>query len=584
VRAPGPITFAKGRLTGSGVGMTYDQEDDVVSLLEQAHVRSADESGNVQMEFTAGSALLNRLEDYLSLEGRMHALRDEQIFEADRATARLTADEEAITFIELRGNARVMGGSGTLEAMSARDIDLDYTDDGETLERVLLNGGAALAMKGQDGGTGRRMMGETLDLTLAPDGDVTRAAGREKVRLDLPASDGVPARSVTARLLDAEGEPGRGLTSARFSENVEFREEGQRDAPSRVARSRNLRTTLDNDAIESAIFTGSVKFAEEGLQASGAEARYEPNADRLRIAGTDAGGPPTVTDTQITIEAQTSIDVTLAARRMSAAGMVKTTLRSGSAPAAGGRGAGRTSASRLPGLLENTAPANVWAETLEYEGDAGKAVYKGDAGLWQGETAIRAETITIDQKNGDLAALGAARSTLVFENGVSTGRAAEIRYDDAKRVISYISDIPAAPATTRGRGAALPNPPLITPVPTAGQALLSGPQGDLRADRIEVMLARNGNRLERLEAFTNVSARVDTRVATGARLTYYAEDERYVLVGASPVPVRVIDGCRDTSGKTLTFFKTADRIIVDGNEEIRTQTKSGGPCPAPPAR
>ena len=31
-------------------------------------------------------------------------------------------------------------------------------------------------------------------------------------------------------------------------------------------------------------------------------------------------------------------------------------------------------------------------------------------------------------------------------------------------------------------------------------------------------------------------------------------------------------------GKTLTFFKAADRIIVDGNEEIRTQTKSGGPC------
>jgi hypothetical protein len=33
----------------------------------------------------------------------------------------------------------------------------------------------------------------------------------------------------------------------------------------------------------------------------------------------------------------------------------------------------------------------------------------------------------------------------------------------------------------------------------------------------------------------------------------------------------------------LTFFKAADRIIVDGNEEIRTQTKTGGPCAAPSA-
>ena len=48
-------------MTGSGVGMTYDQKHDVVSLLEQAHVQSADESGATQMEFTAGSATLTRL-------------------------------------------------------------------------------------------------------------------------------------------------------------------------------------------------------------------------------------------------------------------------------------------------------------------------------------------------------------------------------------------------------------------------------------------------------------------------------------------------------------------------------------------
>jgi hypothetical protein len=35
----------------------------------------------------------------------------------------------------------------------------------------------------------------------------------------------------------------------------------------------------------------------------------------------------------------------------------------------------------------------------------------------------------------------------------------------------------------------------------------------------------------------------------------------------------------------LTFFKSTDRIIVDGNEEIRTQTRNGvSPgCTAPPA-
>src|SRR6266851_2293557 len=41
VRAPGPIQFARGRLTGSGVGMTFDKNADALSILDQAVVRMA---------------------------------------------------------------------------------------------------------------------------------------------------------------------------------------------------------------------------------------------------------------------------------------------------------------------------------------------------------------------------------------------------------------------------------------------------------------------------------------------------------------------------------------------------------------
>ena len=45
-------------------------------------------------------------------------------------------------------------------------------------------------------------------------------------------------------------------------------------------------------------------------------------------------------------------------------------------------------------------------------------------------------------------------------------------------------------------------------------------------------------------------------------------------------PVTIVDECgRETTGRTLTFFKATDRIVVDGNEQIRTQTKGGsGNC------
>jgi LPS export ABC transporter protein LptC len=578
VRAPGEVAFQKGRMNGGGVGMTYDQRNDVLSLAERARVTLADDAGATTMEFSAGAGTLNRVEDFLELRGDVQARRAEQTFAGDTAVARLTPDENAVIFIELRGRSRVAGGGTALDSMSARDIDLDYTDDGAVLERVALVGDAALALSGRDGAPGRQMVGNTLDVTLAPDGAVTHVAGRDNVQLLMPATDGAPARTVAARALDATGEPVAGLTAAVFTENGQFREEARRGAAPRVARATGLRVALEDDSIGEAVFTGAVRFDEQGLQASAAEARYDPAAGTLRLTGADRGGPPRVADERITIEAQQRIDVTLEGRSMRAEGTVKTTLRA------------RADA-RMPGLLANEQPVNVNADELAYEGAANRAVYTGNAQLWQGDaTAIRGNTVTIDQSSGDLTVVGLARADILLEGGRLIGRAAEIRYEDMARLIRYLSDIPP-PVTGRG---AVPAPapaappagrgvPVLPVAPPPMQAQLTGPQGNLRADRIEVVLARAGSRAERLEAFTNVNVRVDTRVATGARLTYFAADERYVMTGANAVPVLVNDGCRQSKGHTLTFFKTADRIIIDGNEQIRTQTQTGGPCPAAPA-
>jgi lipopolysaccharide export system protein LptA len=342
-------------------------------------------------------------------------------------------------------------------------------------------------------------------------------------------------------MLDADGAPGKGLTAARFAENVEYREESGTSSSARTARARTLAVTLDNDAIDSAVFSGAVKFEEQGLQAAAGEARYDPTAGSLRLSGIEGGVLPRVADDQVTIDA-TTIDVALQGRLMKAAGSVKTTLRA--------------STSKLPGLLKQDQPANVNADALDYQGAAGQAIYTGNATMWQGETAIRAEKIAIDQSKGDLIGSGNARSTIALDTGVSVAHASDIRYDDAAHTITYASAQPAAGAL-------------------AGQAQLSGPQGDLRADRIEVIMASGGGHITRLEAYTNVSLKLDTRSAAGERLTYFADDERYLMAGAGTKAVKVVEACRETTGRTLTFFKSTDRIIVDGNEEIRTQTRNG---------
>src|SRR4030095_7282118 len=357
--APGAVTFERDGLSGSGLGMSYDKNADVLSLVEQSHVMLRDAQGKTTLEFTSAKSTLDRMAHTLALDGNVHALRDEQVIDATQGLARLTPDDPRVTDIELRGNSRVVGGGAGVDSMSARDMNLHYAADGRTLEQAQLVGGGAVALTGQNGSPGRQFLGETLDILLAPDGSLTKATGRENVRLDLPASADAPARSIHARTIDADGAPGKGLTAARFAENVEYREESGKSSSMRSARARALTVALDDEAISSAVFTGAVKFEEQGLQASAGEGRYDPAAGSLRLSGLEGGVLPRVADDQVTIDANT-IEVALENRLMKAAGGVKTMLRA--------------SQSKLPGLLKQDQPANVNADTLDYPGAAGHGI------------------------------------------------------------------------------------------------------------------------------------------------------------------------------------------------------------------
>ena len=567
VRTPEAVSFRKGRMTGTGLGMTYDQNTDVLTILDRAHVRMVDEGDNTTGEFAAGTATLDRVQNYLALERAVHVLRGEQTIDADRATARLTEDESAVTSIELRGSSRVAGGSSAFDSMTARDIDLTYAADGTTIQRVMLTGGGAIVLKGTDGAPGRQIMGESLAIALAADGAVTSVVGREQTQLNLPAEGESAARRVTAKNLDAAGASGKGLTSAQFTQDVEYSEEARAGAAVRTARSQTLAVALDGSAISSAVFKGQVQFEEAKLKASAAEARYEPTKGVLRLKGADQGGGPRVADEQIAIEAE-AIDVTLEGRKMAATGNVKTQLQS---------------TEKTPGLLKRDQPTNISAATLRYDGGAGHAVYTGTAQLWQGDTAIRGDSITIDQEKGNLSAIGSARSTLALGATPSVGRAEEILYENATRHVTFIG-IKPPPAVKERTAPGAPRAPAAPNAPSAPKpppAQLSGPEGDLKADRIIVVLHKTESRMERLEGHDNVTLRVDQRLVTGARMTYHA-DGRYEMTGTPTVPVKIVESCRETTGRTLTFFKSTDNIVIDGNEEIRTRTTSGGPCPQTP--
>lgn len=584
VRAPGAVSFSKKRMTGSGTNATYDQTKDVLTIAEQAKVNMSDESGKPTTEFTAGSSVLDRLQNLLTLDGKAHVLRNQQVIDADHVTTRLSEDEQIVQFIELRNNARVTGGS-SIDSMSARDIDMDYTDDGSALERVALTGGAGVAMKAASG-SGRQIVGESIEVRLAPDGSIVGLTGRDKVRLDLPASGDSPAGSIRADALDGTGEAPRGLTMTQFTGKVEYREAGKKGAGDRVVRSQSLIAMLADDAVTDAAFKGSVTFEEEGLNARAEDIRYQPRMNTIALSG----GSPHVTVDQISIDAR-AIDVGLEDRRINATD-VKTTL----SPQKVSKPAGKATSSgiAIPGLLRQDEVAQINADALEYRGMAGQAVYRGRATLWQGKTTIRGDVISLDQEKGSLVATGSARSTLELDTGLSNGAADEIRYDEEKRLVTYRA-APLPPTTERGTGSAGPRtggPGEARRAVPVRDAQLGGPQGDLRAERIEIALEKQGNKVERLEGYTRVTLKLDMRTAVGGRLTYFANEERYVMSAVGTTPVTISDpqtsasgaiSCRETTGRTLIFFKSTDTIIVDGNEQKRTETLVK-PCAPPSTR
>ncbi len=217
VRAPGPVEFTRGRIKGNGIGLTWDQTLDVMTILDQAVVHIApDKKGANGAEVTAGMATFARDEKYIRFERLVRIERGGQVIEADGAVAYLSADENRIESVELKDHARIRAAKATvggLQALSGRDMNLKYSAEGEVLEHALITTEALIQIAGEPGKEGRQIAANLIDVTLGPDGETpTALAGRDAVQLTFPPEAGTPGRTIRATSLDAAGPPGKGLT------------------------------------------------------------------------------------------------------------------------------------------------------------------------------------------------------------------------------------------------------------------------------------------------------------------------------------------------------------------------------------
>jgi len=408
---------------------------------------------------------------------------------------------------------------------------------------------------------------------------------------------------IESDVMDGTGEPGKGLTGASFRHGVEFRE--LRQPNPRVAHSRSLNVRLtEGGGMDDAEFAGGTKFEDGSTTASGLDAKYQVSKGRLLLTGKVGTQSPQVQDDRILV-VSTKIDMAFEGPKLIATGEVQSVMKPSkkaqdtkagekgkkagqgkqgepgkavAGPNSGKTGVGPNFSSadkkpgdpakqgdpgkhdpKTPGLLKDDQPANVTAANLDYDGEHDKAIYTGSARLWQGDTAIAGDTITIDQTTGDLYAsstTGLIRTTMMLEQLDSkTQQTKKVLTIATAKDMHYEDELRRATYTTN--------------------AHVNGPQGDLRGVKIELYFVEGGGSLERAEAYDDVIIKTDERTTTGNRMTYFAADERYLMKGT---PVKAIENCRETACKTLTFWRSTDRILCDGNEQIRTLATSGGTC------
>lgn len=553
-----PAQITRGNMSGSGTGATFDRDRSVVWLLADAKVKIETE-GQGALDVTSSRAGLAQAEKYMRFEENVRMTRDGRVIETDAARADLTPDGGGITKLELRGNSRITGGAGGdggVPNMAGDDITITYGADTGLLERAVLERGARVDLPGAGG---RSLAGDFIDMGFAGDGTtVTALDANGAVELKIPAEGDDPATEIRAPRLEARGAAPKGLERATFSGGVEFREQaaarGNRAAIDRVGRSDSLVLALDGgfSDIKDAHFRGNFRFRDADVTAEAPDATYGVETDRIALRG--GKGVSRVVQEGGTVQA-TDIDMTLDPRTMKARGSVRSTLKPG---------ARKDRNEPHPSILEDDEPVNVTAKALDYDGKTERAVYTGDARLWQADTVIHGETIVLDDKTGNLEARKAVRAQFLIRDEHAEER-------DGK------------PKPTFGRGDELVYVESRRQATFRGSAKITGPEGDITGDRIELFLEEDGNTLERAEAYENVTARLDGgRVATGSRLVYAAKTRRYDMRG-SPLKVRrqytekAADGstttrCEETVGSSLTFDRSADTVSVVGANGAPSRT------------
>lgn len=458
--------------------------------------------------------------------------------------------EQTIRFIDA---VEVVQGP---DLLTCAELIVNFSDDGNGIQRAQAVGGIHLRTssgrgltgkaEGDAGGGVRDLRSERLDLWYRPDRTLERAeAGPDGELVLEPGPGALPeARRIKSRFLffffDEQGR----FTEVQGRKDTTFSTEPRPPStrPARTGACQNLvaRFHPETGDMTYGEFIKDVVFTLGDRRITSNRAWYESEKDLLILKE-----DPEIADAKSRLSAQ-AIDVTMGTGNLTARQKVRHVVQG--EPGGGG--------------LLRPAETLLTSRFFDYDAATRTGRYREGALLRSGTDEVRADDLRVQEQEGGARRLTARGSVVSLmtpqskpgEPAATTieGRAREMIYDPQARRIDYTRDV----------------------------VLL---QGDIRtrSPKATLHLSADGGGVDRLEAGEPVVVEEGSRRGSGTRGVYTPADRTMVLTGPN---VTLTEPGRTVQGRSVTFRAGDEKVLVDGREQVRTETVFKGDAEAPPAK
>jgi LPS export ABC transporter protein LptC/lipopolysaccharide transport protein LptA len=505
------VRFKRNTLSGSSTGIVYQAGEGRIELLADVVLR-IENGDRPPTEIRSAYATAMRDQSAVRFDGDVLVTQDADSLKADHLTLDLTADRESI-------------------------------DHALALDNVEARTGGASALPGvpSTAGRGPRILRcRRLAIWFRENRQLQEATAVRNAELEaLPGPREPPehrrlqAHAITFRF-DEEGrlqqlEAGVGVLLS--AEPIP----PARALP-RTVRCESLTALIDPvlGDLRTADFAGSVEFTQGKRRASSQAARYDQSLSTLNLSLQ----PRLVDEEQGSDLTADAIDLGTQNGNLAARDNVRHLFSGKHGPLRSGAQARDT-------------PTVIIARKLDYDGASHTARYQGNSLLRSGQDEVRAPLIVLEEPVGAPRRLRARGGVVSILNPHSSSPPGK----------------PPAPVEVRGQDMVYEE--AMQRIVYTGEVAIR--QGDIRSKSPEatVNLSPDGSAVQTLVAGEPVEVVQGDRKGVGARGTYTPETETFSLVGEK---VTLNDPTRQVDGRSLTFHVGDDRILVDGREEVRTES------------